>query len=171
MSSNVPELPIPATLDEWKKQRKEIRETLVSVMGDLPARPKVTQVKTLSRENKGAYTLEKFEFDNGAGATVPGYLLIPTTVSLSTRPSTTHIGMVETMIWESRRSLQLIIRRRYPLMCSQAGLCRDRDRCLCFGERSGKGPGWAQEMAEDRRDFLHRSMSYGWGVTMGNDGP
>ena len=43
----VPELPIPATLDQWKKQRKEIRQTLVGLMGDLPARPKATQVKTL----------------------------------------------------------------------------------------------------------------------------
>ncbi|HEX6893562.1 MAG TPA: alpha/beta hydrolase family protein, partial [Chryseolinea sp.] len=74
---NVPELAVPATLDQWKKQRKDIRQTLVRVMGDLPARPKVTPVKTLSREDKGAYTLEKFEFDNGAGAIVPGYLLIP----------------------------------------------------------------------------------------------
>ena len=77
LKPDVPELRIPATLDQWRKQRKEIRETLVRVMGDLPARPKVTPVKTISREDKGTYTLEKFEFDNGAGATVPGYLLIP----------------------------------------------------------------------------------------------
>jgi hypothetical protein len=39
-------------------------------MGDLPPRPKVTPVKTLSRENKGAYTLEKFEL---IMALVPSY--------------------------------------------------------------------------------------------------
>jgi len=37
----------------------------------------VPTVRTLSREDKGEYLLEKFEFDNLAGATVPGYLLLP----------------------------------------------------------------------------------------------
>jgi hypothetical protein len=31
----------------------------------------------LSREDRGDYILEKFQFDNHAGAIVPGYLLLP----------------------------------------------------------------------------------------------
>ena len=87
-------------------------------MGDLPPRPKVTPVKTLSREDKGAYTLEKFEFDNGAGAIVPGYLLIPNNGKSNTLRSIIPIGMEETMIWVNRRSSQHIIRHKYRLMYS-----------------------------------------------------
>ena len=118
VNPNVPELAIPATLDQWKKQRMDIRKTLVQVMGDLPPRPKVTPVKTLSREDKGAYTLEKFEFDNGAGAIVPGYFSFPKTVRQNTLRSIIPIGTEETMIWESKRSLPRIIRRKYRLMYS-----------------------------------------------------
>ena len=72
---NVPELNVPATAEEWQRQRKSIRETMIALMGDIPARPAATTVKVLSRQNKGNYSLEKFEFDNGAGAIVPGYSL------------------------------------------------------------------------------------------------
>ena len=46
-------------------------------MGKLPPRPKQPHIETLSREDRGDYLLEKFQFDNGAGAIVPGYLLLP----------------------------------------------------------------------------------------------
>jgi len=31
----------------------------------------------MSREDRDGYVVEKFQFDNGAGALVPGYLLLP----------------------------------------------------------------------------------------------
>src|SRR5579872_4439497 len=74
---SAPELNVPVTIGEWRNQRKSIRETLVKVMGDLPPRQKITAVRVLSREDKGSYEVEKFEFDNGAGSIVPGYFLIP----------------------------------------------------------------------------------------------
>ena len=49
----------------------------LEVVGGLPPRPAKLDVKTLSRQDKGDYWLEKFTFDNEAGATVPGYLLLP----------------------------------------------------------------------------------------------
>ena len=144
---NVPELPIPATLDQWKKQRKDIRQTLVRVMGDLPPRPKVTPVKTLSREDKGAYTLEKFEFDNGAGAVVPGYLLIPNN-GKSKHPAIYYshwhggnydLGKQE--IFTTHHTPQVpadvLIGLGYVVIAIDA---------YCFGERSGKGPGGPQEI-------------------------
>jgi dienelactone hydrolase len=143
---NVPELPIPATLDQWKKQQKDIRQALVQVMGDLPARPKITPVKTLSRENKGAYTLERFEFDNGAGAIVPGYLLIPNN-GKSKHPAIYYshwhggnydLGKEE--IFTTHHTPQVpadvLISLGYVVIAIDA---------YCFGERSGKGPGGPQE--------------------------
>jgi hypothetical protein len=75
--TNVPELNLPASLAAWQQQRHALRDTLITLLGNLPPRPDVPAVKILSRENKGAYTVEKFEFENGAGTTVPGYFLLP----------------------------------------------------------------------------------------------
>ncbi|MEK7706650.1 MAG: alpha/beta hydrolase family protein [Verrucomicrobiota bacterium] len=76
-----PPFAIPATKTAWEKQRKQVRAQVWELLGKLPPRPKVPKVEMLAREDRGDYTLEKFRFDNGAGATVPGYLLLPKNVS------------------------------------------------------------------------------------------
>src|SRR5882672_4039210 len=68
---------VPKTRRAWEGTRREVRAQLWQLLGKLPPRPRVPTVRTLSREDKGEYLLEKFEFDNLAGATVPGYLLLP----------------------------------------------------------------------------------------------
>ncbi|MBI3877816.1 MAG: hypothetical protein HY300_17955, partial [Verrucomicrobia bacterium] len=82
-SPPVPEFAVPATKAAWTQRRVEIRAALWQLFGKLPPRPKLAVVQTLSRENRGDYFLEKFEFDNGAGATVPGYLLLPKAANAS----------------------------------------------------------------------------------------
>jgi len=72
-----PPLAAPATRDAWEARRKGVRAELWRLLGELPPRPAVPRVETLSREDRGAYVLEKFRFDNGAGAAVPGFLLLP----------------------------------------------------------------------------------------------
>src|ERR1051325_2959480 len=67
----------PASKAAWEKQRKEIRAQVWELLGKLPPRPKTPKVQTLSREDRGDYLVEKFQLDNGAGATVPGYLILP----------------------------------------------------------------------------------------------
>src|SRR5207247_2039429 len=67
----------PASLRAWESRRKQLRAEVWQLLGKLPPRPKRPQVETLSREDRGDYLLEKFQFDNGAGAMVPGYLLLP----------------------------------------------------------------------------------------------
>src|SRR2546423_15068154 len=54
----------PRTKRVWEKKRKEIRAQLWAVLGKLPPRPGLAKVETLSREDKGDYFLEKFQFDN-----------------------------------------------------------------------------------------------------------
>ena len=73
----VPALEIPASPEAWASKRSTIRSTLTRLLGDLPARPTVPQVKVLSKEDHGDYSLEKFEFDNGAGEQVRGYCFLP----------------------------------------------------------------------------------------------
>src|SRR5258708_1965952 len=73
----VPEFKAPASRREWDARRAEIRDQLWRSLGKLPPRPQKLDMKTLAREDRGDYMLEKFQFDNAAGATVPGYLLLP----------------------------------------------------------------------------------------------
>jgi dienelactone hydrolase len=72
-----PPFAAPASRDAWEAERKQVRADLWKLLGRLPPRPAVPRVETLAREDRGGFVLEKFQFDNGAGATVPGYLILP----------------------------------------------------------------------------------------------
>src|SRR5438105_761176 len=72
-----PPFTIPASRSAWEKQRKQVRAELWKLLGKLPHRPSRPDVVTLTREDRGDYRLEKFQFDHGAGATLPGYILLP----------------------------------------------------------------------------------------------
>ena len=76
-AGGTPEFSPPKNLRAWEKRRTEIRGELWQMLGKLPPRPEVPKIETLSREDRDGFTLEKFQFDNGAGAIVPGYLLLP----------------------------------------------------------------------------------------------
>lgn len=73
----VPELVIPEDRESWQRQREVIRATLWKLLGDLPARPRVPEVRIVGREEQADLIEERFEFDNQAGATVPGLLVLP----------------------------------------------------------------------------------------------
>ena len=72
-----PPFTAPATPEAWEAKRKEIRAELWKLLGQLPPRPMPLKVEVLSREDRGDYILEKFQFDNAAGSEVRGYLLLP----------------------------------------------------------------------------------------------
>ncbi len=72
-----PPFAAPSTVGQWEARRLEVRSELWSMLGRLPPRPAAPRVETLSRDDRGDYVVEKFRFDNGAGDTVPGYLLLP----------------------------------------------------------------------------------------------
>lgn len=78
-SLKLPEWPLPTDLRKWERDRQDVRATLVKLMGDLPPRPDPQKVRVVSTEDRGAFTLEKIEFHNGADAIVPGYVMIPKT--------------------------------------------------------------------------------------------
>lgn len=74
---NYPDFDFPSGLAVWKKDRIQVKETLNKLLGDIPPRPKQLNVRTLSREERDGYILEKFIIDNEVDSWIPGYLAIP----------------------------------------------------------------------------------------------
>jgi dienelactone hydrolase len=142
----VPELIVPASIEQWQQQRKGIRETLVRLLGDLPAQPPTSAIKVVSREGKGTYTVEKFQFDNGAGAIVPGYFLIPND-GKAKHPAIFYCH------WHGGNydlgKQEIFTTHHTPEVPAEAfvraGYCVMAIDAYCFGERSGKGSGGPEE--------------------------
>ncbi len=137
-----PDFRVAGSRPAFAEQRAEVRATLWRLLGRLPPRPKVPRVRTLTREDQGTHWQECFEFDNGAGATVPGVLLIPKHV---TRKAPAILwnhwhggqydgGKIE--LFQSEHTPEVpgttLIERGYVVMAIDA---------YCFGERNGRGPG------------------------------
>ena len=141
-SPPAPEFSAPATRTGWEKQRKQIRTQLWQLLGKLPPRPARPAVQTLNREDRGDYWLEKFQFDNGAGASVPGYLFLPKKTA-GKSPAILychwHGGQYDNGKEEMLRAEHTpqepgptLARRGYVVLGIDA---------YCFGERNGRGPG------------------------------
>ncbi len=174
ISYSVPEFKAPSNLETWQHRRVEIRETLVKLMGNLPPRPELPAVRILSREEKDHYTVEKFEFDNGAGATVPGYFLIPKNGN-KIHPAIFYchwhggnydLGKQEIFTTHHTPEVpgETLAGAGYVVMAVDA---------YCFGERSGKGPGGpkeiggAEEMSASKRELWYgRSL---WAMMVRDD--
>src|SRR3989442_13709252 len=69
-----PPFTVPGSREAWERKRKQVRAQLWELLGNMPPRPRLPKVEILSREERDDYLVEKFQFDNEAGATVPGYL-------------------------------------------------------------------------------------------------
>jgi dienelactone hydrolase len=135
-----PDFRVATTRKAFEKQRAEVRVTLWKLFGKLPPRPKTPKVKTLSRNDQGAYWLERFEFDNGAGATVPGVLLLPKKVS----------GKAPAILWNHWHGGQYdlgktaLMEAKYtpaasgPTLAERGYVVLSIDS-YCFGERNGRG--------------------------------
>jgi dienelactone hydrolase len=77
---NYPDFQFPSALPAWKNDRVQVAATLQRLLGDIPARPKNLNVKTVFRKQMNGYVLEKFLIDNEVDGLIPGYLAIPTNV-------------------------------------------------------------------------------------------
>jgi dienelactone hydrolase len=169
-----PELTVPVSLSEWRSQRAGIRERLRQLLGELPPRPAQPSVRTLSREDREGYSLERFEFDNGAGATVPGYLFLPKGGG----------GKSPALLWchwhggQYDSGKEELLRSEHtpeipgPAL-AKAGYAVLGIDAYCFGERNGKGPGGpdekggAGEMTASKFNlWMGRSL---WGMILRDD--
>ena len=75
-----PDYKFPDNLSTWITDREKVKVTLQNLLGEIPDRPKQLNVKTISREEKNGYILEKFLIDNELDSWIPGYIAIPTNV-------------------------------------------------------------------------------------------
>jgi dipeptidyl aminopeptidase/acylaminoacyl peptidase len=141
-----PPFKAPASKGAWDLSRREVRSQVIDLLGKLPARPEKPVIKILSRENRDGYTLEKFQFDNGAGSVVPGYLLLPEKVS-GRIPAILYchwhggeydVGKEE--LFQAKHTPEApgpaLVKRGYAVLGIDA---------YCFGERNGQGPGGPAE--------------------------
>ncbi|MBM3882443.1 MAG: dienelactone hydrolase [Verrucomicrobia bacterium] len=142
----VPEFRVAATREAWERQRLEVRAQLEALLGRLPARPAAPAVRILSREDCGDYLIEKFQFDNGAGATVPGYLIWPARV-------TERVPAILYCHWHGgeydKGKIELFNAAHTPEqpgpVLAKRGYAVLAIDAYGFGERNGQGPGGPEE--------------------------
>lgn len=141
----------PLSRDAWQQQRRAVRSRLSSLLGQLPPRPSWVQPRITRREDRGDYFLERLEFDNAAGAIIPGYLLLPKKGAGRKAPAILychwHGGEYDHGKEELFRSDHVpeppgpaLARRGYVVLAIDA---------YCFGERNGAGPGGPRERNAD----------------------
>ena len=142
-----PDFRVASSREAFEKQRAEVRATLGSLLGKLPPRPAVPVVRTLAREDRGSHWMERFEFDNGAGATVPGVLLVPKELR----------GKAPAILWNhwhggqyDRGKSELFQTNHTPALPGETLVGRGyvvlAIDAYCFGERNGHGPGGPAEL-------------------------
>lgn len=75
---HIPDWPVPTDLRHWQQtQRRQVQQTLLECLGEMPPRPDPAKVVVLSREDLETYSVERFEFHNGVDMVVPGILVLP----------------------------------------------------------------------------------------------
>jgi len=170
------EFKVPGARKAWEKKRAEVRERLRQLLGSLPARAQIPRVEILSRTDRRDYILEKFQFDNEAGATVPGYLLLPSKVGpVRKSPAILychwHGGEYDNgkdeLFQKAHTPLEpgpTLARRGYAVLAIDA---------YCFGERSGRGPGGPKETgAKEEMSASKFNLWVGrtlWGMMLRDD--
>jgi dienelactone hydrolase len=169
-----PPFVVPPTRADWEAKRQAVRRQLSELLGKLPPRPAVPEVKTLERKERGACRVEKFEFDNGAGATVLGYLVVPS--SLPGRAPAIlycHWHGGEYAIGKEELFRQDHTPAEPALTLAARGFVVLGIDAYCFGERSGQGPGGpgekggAEEMSASKFNlWVGRSL---WGMILRDD--
>jgi dienelactone hydrolase len=169
-----PPFAVPASKAAWEKQRRQVRAQLWELLGKLPPRPSVPKVETLSKEERDGCIVEKFQFDNGAGATVPGYLIrpkdlarmVPAILYCHWHGGDYDIGKEE--LFQARHTPEppgpAFAKRGFVVVGIDA---------YCFGERNGRGPGGptekgsAGEMSASKFDlWVGRTL---WGMMLRDD--
>ncbi|QDU28217.1 Abhydrolase family protein [Anatilimnocola aggregata] len=133
---------VPQDLKRWEEtDRAQTKATLVECLGEMPKRPDPKQVKVISREDKGTFWLEKFEFHNGADMVVTGILAIPKNIK---EPAPVVVGMHG----HSGSKGEYIPNPENELslgwMLVQKGFVVAAIDGYFNGERVGKGPGGAK---------------------------
>lgn len=143
-----PPLSVPASLDVWQKQRTQIRAKLNELLGDLPPRPPVSAFQVVKSEDKGTYTHETIQFDNGAGEIVKGYVFVPKSATVQNKAPAIlychwHGGQYDIGKQELLQTNATPVAAGPTL--AEAGYVVLGIDAPCFGERNGQGPDGPQQ--------------------------
>jgi dienelactone hydrolase/lysophospholipase L1-like esterase len=151
----VPDFPLPADADAWKRQRPEVRRKVIEALGDLPPRPPPVRARVVSRELRRDYTLERVAIDNGADGKVSALLLVPHKRPRpapailwlhSSTPDKTQIIIPDTN--GGKESLgEVFVRSGYVVLAPDA---------YWHGDRVGTGPAGAAETGRAEQESLHK---------------
>ena len=145
-----PDYQFPVDLEVWENERITVKSTILQILGDIPPRPKQLKVKTISREEKDGYFLEKFIIDNEVDSWIPGYLAIPSNrkgkvpviVGLHGHGSSKEniFGFSSN---KSQEVMSLLLSHGFAVMAIDS---------YFNGERRGQGPAGSNEMQENGSD-------------------
>lgn len=163
---------VAATPEALRTQQAGVRATLTRLLGEFPARPAIPGVRVLGVEDRGTFTLERFEFANGLGDVVPGVLLLP-------KQRTGKVPGILYCHWHGgeydKGKVELFETNHTPVAPGPAlverGFAVLAIDAACFGERHGRGPdglrGGAGEMSASKFDlWLGRTL---WGRILRDD--
>jgi dienelactone hydrolase len=118
------------------------------LLGDLPPRPPVSAFQVIAKEDKGAYTLETIQFDNGAGEMVKGFLFIPKTATAQTKAPAILYCHWHGGHYDIGKN-ELLGTNATPVApgpaLAEAGYVVLGIDAPCFGERNGQGPDGPQQ--------------------------
>lgn len=170
--------PRPDSADVWERQKPELREKLWRLLGRLPPlfAPKVTIEK---KELRDGYTREHLAFQNGAGDTVYGYLLVPTGAQ-GRGPAILYHHYHGGQYTQGKEELFLrafvpmgnktlvtgpeLVRAGYVVLCIDA---------YCFGERRWQGPAGKKEEGGQTESALSKIFLWQgrtlWGMMVRDD--
>ena len=150
-----------------------MKEKLWSMLGDLPPlfTPDVSIIRSIQRDG---FTIEHFRFDNGAGATVFGYVLVPQNLN-SPAPGVlyNHIHGGKYFIGKDDLFLDRVTEPAFGIQLVNLGyvvLCID---AYGFGERQNQGPAGERESGQQTehslfKKFLWESKTL-WGMMLRDD--
>lgn len=161
------------TLEGWIAQRDQIRAALWGLLGDLP--PIFTpQPEIIERTARDGFHIEKFTFDNGAGATVYGYVLIPagiTTPAPAVLFHHFHAGR-----YDVGKDELFLEREGVPALgpaLAAAGYVVLAIDAYAFGERQSQGPAGDREVGRDTEWALFKRFLWEgrtlWGMIVRDD--
>jgi dienelactone hydrolase len=169
-----PAFPAPKSLDEWRSRREETRATLRTLLGDLPPRPAAPAVKIVKQEEREGYRLDKLLIDNGAGAQVPAWLLVPKgrgpfPAILYHHWHAGQYALGKEELWldapdKNGKRGETLVRRGYAVLAIDA---------YGFGERSGLGPDGPKQKGRDEETSLSKAFLWMgrslWGMMVRDD--
>ncbi len=168
----VGKFPIPASAAAWNEQRPKVCKLVVDSLGDLPPRPTPIRARTVSRELRPGYVLERVAIDNGLDEEIGALLLLPTGKA---KPAPAVMWLHSS----SPDKNQVITPHSYggaePFgeVLVRAGYVVFAPDACWYGERSGFGPAGAAETGRAQHESLfklHQWMGRTlWGMFVRDD--